>query len=212
MKDKNIYIIRHGETALNKKNWVQGSGIDTDLNDTGRIQTELFYEAYNHIPFDKIYTSKLKRTHQSVQPFLDQNTPHQQLLGLNEISWGSKEGRPLTPADDEQYFEMIKSWREGDLTARSPGGESPLEVNARQKIAWNYIMSNKHEENILVCMHGRAIRILLCELLNVPLSHMDVFKHQNLCLYILRYTKNRYVLEKSNEIKHLIPLKQMMMV
>ena len=34
--EKWIYIIRHGETDYNKAGMVQGSGIDSDLNDLGR--------------------------------------------------------------------------------------------------------------------------------------------------------------------------------
>ena len=40
---KEIYIIRHGETELNRLGIVQGRGVDSDLNDTGRAQAEAFY-------------------------------------------------------------------------------------------------------------------------------------------------------------------------
>ena len=59
---KTIYIIRHGETDYNRQGIIQGSGVDSDLNETGRIQAEKFFKAYHHIPFDKVYTSELKRT------------------------------------------------------------------------------------------------------------------------------------------------------
>ena len=48
---------------------VQGRGMDTELNEKGRAQAEAFYQAYKDVPFDKIYTSTLKRTHQTVQNF-----------------------------------------------------------------------------------------------------------------------------------------------
>jgi broad specificity phosphatase PhoE len=56
--DKELYIIRHGETELNRLGIVQGRGVNTDLNDTGRAQAAAFYERYKDIPFQKIYTSK----------------------------------------------------------------------------------------------------------------------------------------------------------
>ncbi|HEY0898299.1 MAG TPA: histidine phosphatase family protein, partial [Sphingobacteriaceae bacterium] len=63
--EKTLYIIRHGETELNRRGIVQGRGMNTDLNELGKKQAEAFYQAYFHIPFDKIYTSTLKRTHQT---------------------------------------------------------------------------------------------------------------------------------------------------
>ncbi|RYZ95555.1 MAG: histidine phosphatase family protein, partial [Sphingobacteriaceae bacterium] len=33
---KTLYIVRHGQTDLNKQGIVQGRGMNTDLNDEGR--------------------------------------------------------------------------------------------------------------------------------------------------------------------------------
>jgi broad specificity phosphatase PhoE len=63
---------------------------------------------------------------------------------------------------------------------------------------------NKTEENtVLVCMHGRAIRILLCILLNYPLKSMDMFEHENLCLYLLEYDGSTFNIRLHNDISHL---------
>ena len=37
---KEIFIIRHGETELNRLGIVQGSGVDAGLNDTGQQQAQ----------------------------------------------------------------------------------------------------------------------------------------------------------------------------
>ncbi|RZK17301.1 MAG: histidine phosphatase family protein, partial [Flavobacterium sp.] len=93
---KEIYIIRHGETELNRQGIVQGRGVNSDLNDTGRAQATAFYEHYKNIKFDKIYTSELKRTHQTVNSFIELGLPWQQLGGLDELAWGIWEGKPNT--------------------------------------------------------------------------------------------------------------------
>lgn len=200
---KEIYLIRHGETEYNKLGMVQGCGIDADLNELGMQQAHAFFEYYHQVQFDKIYTSKLKRTHQSVAPFLAKGLPWQQLEGLNEISWGEKEGRIITPEDDKSYFRMIKAWRAGDLDQSIGGGESPNQVKARQVFAWKYILSNEHERRILICMHGRAMRIMLCHLTGLPLSDMDQFAHTNLCLYQLVYENGRCTILLENSTIHL---------
>lgn len=205
MNTKTIYLIRHGQTDYNKRGVVQGSGIDSSLNELGRSQADAFFQSYENESFDKIYTSALKRTHQSVTGFLNKGLPHQILKGLNEISWGEKEGRVPNAQDDQFYNDLIRSWKSGTTSSKIKGGESPEEVMARQKIAFDEILANKSETQILIAMHGRALRILLAHLLGYPLSEMDRFGHENLCLYILQYDyhQQKFSLVKENDISHL---------
>lgn len=200
---KLLYIVRHGQTEYNRLGMVQGSGIDSDLNELGRKQARAFFEAYRHIPFQKVYTSQLKRTHQSVQDFIEKGVSWVQLAGLNEISWGHKEGRPLLASDDEQFKQMVNGWRKGRLWLKVPGGESPIEVMERQKAAFRLIMSFEEEKNVLICMHGRAMRVLLAWITETPLEQMDIFPHQNLCLYTLRYENGKFKIEAENDVSHL---------
>jgi probable phosphoglycerate mutase len=203
LSTKKIYLIRHGQTEYNLQGIVQGSGVDSSLNSQGRQQAQAFYEAYKHIPFSRIYTSALRRTVESVQPFIDLGIPFEQLKGLNEISWGNKEGQRITPEEDAYYHWMLDQWQQGNTHERIEGGESPEEVTDRQKEALNYILSKKDEPVVLICMHGRAIRILLCRLLNYPLRCMDIFEHQNLCLYELDYTGSMFSVRRYNDVSHL---------
>jgi broad specificity phosphatase PhoE len=203
LSTKTIYLIRHGQTNYNLQNIVQGSGVDTDLNDRGRAQAQAFFQAYQHVPFDKVYVSGLKRTHQSVQPFLDKGSPYEALPGLNEISWGNKEGQKVTPDEDEYYHYMLKQWQLGDTSLKIEGGESPNDVVARMAPAMEHIMRQTDEKTILICMHGRAIRILMCHLLRYPLKSMDMFEHENLCLYLLHHTGSMFTVARYNDRDHL---------
>lgn len=209
MSTKTIYLIRHGETEFNRRGVVQGSGIDSDLNELGFLQAKAFFDAYQHIEFDKIYTSKLRRTVQSVQEFINLGIPYEQYEGLNEISWGEKEGKVPNYLEDETYLEIIANWSKGktDIPAAT-GGETPEQVVARQKVAFEEIIAQTDEKMILVAMHGRAIRILLTHLLALPLSEMDSFSHSNLCLYRLSYDYNtqKFSLEVANDTVHLAEL------
>ncbi|HEY3402399.1 MAG TPA: histidine phosphatase family protein [Ohtaekwangia sp.] len=203
MQTKKIYLIRHGQTDFNLQNIVQGSGVDTDLNQRGRSQADAFFKDYQHIAFDKVYTSALKRSQQSVKGFLDKGIPTEALAGLNEISWGTKEGHKVTPDEDEYYHYMLKQWQLGNTSLRIENGESPEDVVKRMKPAVDHIMAHENERTILICMHGRAIRILLCHLLNYPLKSMDMFEHVNLCLYLLNYTGSTFSVERYNDTRHL---------
>jgi broad specificity phosphatase PhoE len=200
---KNVYLIRHGQTDFNKQGIVQGCGVDSDLNDEGRAQARAFYEAYRHVPFNKVYTSALKRSQQSVALFVNAGVPTEALAGLNEISWGTNEGKRITPEEDAYYHWMLKQWQMGNVEHRIEGGESPLDVALRQRQALDHILARTLEQNILVCMHGRALRILLCQLLRYPLRSMDMFDHQNLGLYQLTYSGTMFSVVRYNDGAHL---------
>lgn len=200
MITKELYIIRHGETDYNKRGIVQGSGINSSLNEKGVQQAKTFYENYKHIKFDKIYTSELIRTHQSVQNFLNDGVPHQILSGLNEISWGIKEGKEISN-NSSTYHEVVQLWSNGKLDVAIEGGETPVQVQERQKPALKTIMSHENESVIMICMHGRALRIFLSLLLNTDLSLMDQYTHSNLCLYKLNYNNQKFeIIEKKYSI------------
>jgi probable phosphoglycerate mutase len=134
---------------------------------------------------------------------MNAGVPQQAMAGLNEISWGNKEGQKITPEEDAYYHWMLNQWQKGNTSERIEGGESPEDVAARQKPVIDYIMSRKEEPMILICMHGRAMRILLCQLLNYPLQSMDMFEHQNLGLYLLNYSGTMFSIVKHNDTKHL---------
>ena len=101
---------------------------------------------------------------------------------------------------------MLNQWQLGNTHERIEGGESPDDVAKRQVEALDNILSQTKENTVLVCMHGRAMRILLCRLLNYPLRSMDMFEHENLCLYLLEYTGSMFVVKKHNDTMHLANL------
>jgi len=204
MRTKTIYLIRHGQTEYNRKGVVQGSGIDAPLNETGFKQAQSFYEVYRKIPFQKVFTSVLQRSIQTVQSFLDDGLPHTPLEGLNEINWGEKEGKVANDEDHKYYRFIIDSWKNGRYDQAIKGGESPLMVMERQKSALAAILADENDP-VLICMHGRAMRIFLCLMLGYDLSRMDEFKHSNLCLYVLEYdyAKQKFRMKIENESAHL---------
>ncbi|WP_129714177.1 histidine phosphatase family protein [Pedobacter sp. SYP-B3415] len=206
--DKELYIIRHGETELNRLGIVQGRGIDADLNDTGRAQAAAFYETYKNVAFDKVYTSTLKRTHQTVQGFIDSGLPWEQLSGLDELAWGEWEGQPNTEEAREVFRLLVEEWLNGNYDAKLKGGESPREVAERLKAAMLTIAAQPNEKTVLVCMHGRALRILLCVLLNKPLNQMAEFAHVNTILYRVSLTGDIYDIIDPNNSDHLQLLTQ----
>lgn len=200
---KNIYIIRHGQTDFNLKGIVQGSGVNASLNAFGQQQAAAFHQHFNQVPFDKVYTSELIRTHESVKDFISEK-PHEVYSELNEISWGVFEGKEVNAADKAVFTQLVDGWKQGDVHKALENGESPFDVAKRQKQFVPYLLERPDEEQVLICMHGRAMRIFLCVLLDLPLTEMDRFPHGNLCLYQLEMEPSgKMNLVKTNATEHL---------
>lgn len=182
---------------------MQGRGVNSPLNETGFKQAQAFYEAFNHVPFDKVYTSTLLRTKQTVKPFLDLGIPTEELEGLDEISWGIYEGKEQDETIMTGFDRVVSSWREGNLDLGIERGESPNQLVARQKEAISYMLEQENEQQVLVCMHGRAMRIMLCHLTGVPVRLMDDFPHTNTALYVLEYREGVFTIADHYNVKHL---------
>jgi len=200
---KTLYIVRHGQTELNKLGIVQGRGMNTDLNDEGRKQAGQFFDAYKDVAFDKIYISELKRTQQSIQQFIDLGIPYEKLEGLDEMAWGVLEGTESTPENRAAFLQVIREWVAGNLDVSLQGGESPNQVKTRQEKAIATILSHPEEETVLICMHGRAMRLLLCWITGHPLTEMETYPHQNLILYKLTYDGDKFEIVDFNNAEHL---------
>ena len=109
-----LYIIRHGETAKNRKNVLQGRS-DQPLNELGMDQAEkagaLF--SLNGIRFDAVYSSPLIRAVQTAEQILKRSEDGGRLPDiikdnrLIEMDYGPYEGMDLTdPAPEVMAFFM----------------------------------------------------------------------------------------------------------
>jgi broad specificity phosphatase PhoE len=199
--EKEIFIIRHGETDFNQLGIVQGKGVNSSINAKGTQQAQAFFEAYRNENFEKIYISQLQRTAQTVAPFNELNIPVEIHEGLDEISWGIHEGKKDGDTFKD-FYRILHLWQAGDTTEKIDEGESPEEVQLRQQKFVKMLLATK-EKKILICSHGRAIRILLCTMLNQPLKDMDTFPHHNVSLYKMHYDANGFKIVLFNDIGHL---------
>ena len=200
--DKTIYFIRHGQTELNRLNIVQGSGVDSELNDFGRHQARAFYDYYQDLNFDLIITSALKRTLQTVEPFFNQNIPHESWSEINEINWGIHEGKPSEPWMIEAYKKMVEQWSIGNFDASLQDGESARQLADRINRFLESVKT-RPEKSILVCTHGRTLRCLMCLIKGQHLREMETYSHSNTGLFKVHWKAPDFNVELENDTRHL---------
>jgi probable phosphoglycerate mutase len=197
-----LYILRHGETEYNRLGIVQGSGVDTELNETGHEQARAFFEAYGDMDFELVVTSRLQRTHQTVRHFLDRDIPWIQTPDINEISWGDHEGKPGTPERTAVYRHMIEQWKLGNFDASLPNGETARQLSERvgRFVEW---IKTRPEKRILVATHGRTLRCLVTVFKGIGPADMEGVPHANTGLYVVHFRDGEFIFETENDTSHL---------
>ncbi len=204
--DKVIYCIRHGQTDYNKNGIVQGSGVDSDLNDLGMIQAEQFYHHYrNEVHFDLIIHSALKRTKQTISPWIKNGPVIIADKRIDEMSWGDAEGQKGTNESVVLYKRIVDEWSRGNLDVGIHNGETAQELKKRLSSFVNELKERK-EKTILLCSHGRAMRGLLCALQEEPYSEMESYKISNVGLYKVIQKGKSFEILSQNDISHRTPL------
>lgn len=142
---KKLYIVRHGQTEMNKKGLIQG-WLDSNLTDLGKKQADATrkYFAKKKITFDHAYSSKLDRTRQTLKRITD--LPIVQDERLNEFNFGEYDGKPVS--------DLSKIKIDLDNTYKEKGGETRQEVTDRMHEVLKEIMDKKDNQNVIVCSHG----------------------------------------------------------
>ncbi|MEE9372204.1 MAG: histidine phosphatase family protein [Saprospiraceae bacterium] len=200
--DKIIFCLRHGQTDYNKNGIVQGSGIDSDLNEMGRLQAQQFYDYYKkRIKFDLIIYSALKRTKQTVFPWLAMNIPSVRDSRINEISWGDSEGQEGTDKSVLLYKNIVAQWSQGNLDIGFKNGETATQLQARIQ-SFVTELKARIEKNILICTHGRTMRGLLSILTNEHICDMESYEISNVGMYKVVQKGTSFDILTHNDTSH----------
>jgi broad specificity phosphatase PhoE len=144
-----ILLARHGETDWNREGRWQGWA-DPPLNELGRQQAAELAEQLRETPFDAVYTSDLKRAHQTAEIVA---APHGVPVivdrGLREIDIGSWSGL-TSPEIDERFPGRVR-----------PDGETQEQHAARVVAAAERIAREHPDQRILIVTHGGTMHRLV---------------------------------------------------
>lgn len=164
-----IYVIRHGETALNVKGVMQGR-IDEPLNQCGKDLAALTGKGMKGIIFDRCISSPLKRAEETAKIVLRESgndTPIETDERITEIDFGDLEGKSLS--------EMGK---EGSLFYTDPlefagflNGESVRDVCKRTQNFLKELIAKDDGKTYLVSTHGCAMRAMVNYLKDNPADY-----------------------------------------
>jgi broad specificity phosphatase PhoE len=102
-----VFIVRHGESEANAKD-IWSGWLDFPLTKKGRDDARAAQKYLTGIPFDKIYSSDLKRAYETCEVALPGAIPELSPL-LREINIGSLAGTPRSAKTNEERLEVSKN-------------------------------------------------------------------------------------------------------
>jgi len=141
------------------------------------------------VDVDVLYTSSLGRAKESGRIIAgSRRIKIKEDKRLNEISFGRWEGKTGQELWDEKD-PVYKKWMEGRwVTALQ--GESIQSLRQRVKKFLTDCIRQYRSKTVVIVSHGGTIRMILIELLNLPLKHMFSFRIDPALVTVVKYYSN----------------------
>ena len=180
MKNRNLILVRHGQSEWNAKNLFTGWK-DPDLTEIGLKEAKNAGILINEIgiAFNKMFTSNLIRAQGTGLIILDTiNQSDIQIIkneALNERNYGSLAGLNKDDAREKWGEEQVHIWRRS-FDVPPPNGESLKNTAERVLPYFNSVIMPqiKNGDNILIAAHGNSLRALIMQLDGI--SDQDIVK------------------------------------
>ena len=161
-----IYIIRHGETALNVQGVLQGQ-IDEPLNENGRRLAELTGRGMRGIRFDACISSPLSRAVETAQIVLRESgndlpiTIDERLL---EMDFGDMDAKKISEMGEESLSFFLTPFTFPGF----PNGESISALCRRTQPFLKELIARNDGKTYLISTHGCAMRAMVNDLMEDP--------------------------------------------
>lgn len=163
-----IYLVRHGESAMNVTPRLSHRLADLPLTERGLQQARLVAGRLAKHPPVRIFTGPLRRARETADCIGElTGAPVRIEESLREIDCGTLDGR----GDDDAWEftrEIYRRWNLGDQEARFPGGESYQQLYDRLAGLLTAVMARWPHDDIVMVGHGGQFGFVLPRLCALP--------------------------------------------
>lgn len=164
-----IVLVRHGETTWHADNRYAG-GSEVPLTARGRAQAQQLAAWAAAAGLAGVWASDLSRTELTARPCATAaGLPLTVDPRLREVDFGLAEGFTAAELAREIPHELA-AFRRDPVANHFPGGEDPRQAASRGLACLREIAVAQPDQRVLVVCHGTLIRVMLCSLLDLPLS------------------------------------------
>ena len=197
-----VLAVRHGETAWNVENRIQGQ-LDIALNDLGRWQAQRLAAALAGETVDAIYTSDLRRTVDTAAPTArDGQIAAVADAGLRERGFGVFEGLTFTEIE-QRWPEQSARWRRRDAEFGAEGGETLSAFHARSVATTARLAAAHPGQTIMIVTHGGVLDCLYRAASRIALDAPRSWRIGNASINRLLYTPQGFTLVGWSDDHHL---------
>lgn len=191
-----IYLVRHGETELNRKQCYYGH-TDTALSERGICQAKHLGEYFRETSFDRVISSPLKRAVSTAEYILGDRKQKIELdERLAEQNFGIFEGYTYDELI-QKYPDEFEHWNKDFSNYRIPGGESFFDVRKRIDDFIGELPEKK--ETVLLVAHKGTLGHLLASSLGMPLEGYWNFVFEQGCYSCIDYEDGYAIIRKLNQ-------------
>ena len=187
--DGTLYLIRHGATEGSDGEPRYKGSLDVPLSDEGRSQVRLaaeFMLAQGMQP-SALYCSPLSRARISARIIGDVHGLEPESVDeFRERDFGRWEGMSYNEIGQE-FPDAFESWANDPLTFSPIDGESTLQVRDRIMPRLKELLDGLEQNSLAIVAHGGVNRVILCELLRLPLEHIFRIEQHHACLNVIRF-------------------------
>lgn len=179
---RSIYLIRHGEPELGNKKPVCIGQINLPLSDKGIEQARQLKEFFCDKEIDSVFSSSLLRCTQTAEIISDNIIINKDFREVNVGDWDGMSFEEIKLKYPKEY-----EARGRDLENYAPNhGESFNTCLQRSRVALQKSIESS-EGNIVIAAHAGVNRVLLCWMMNKPLSSMFQLPQPYGCFNIIHY-------------------------
>jgi 2,3-bisphosphoglycerate-dependent phosphoglycerate mutase len=197
-----VIAIRHGETAWNAEQRLQGH-TDIGLNERGQEQARRLARALEGEDFAAVYASDLSRAFATAQAFAEPaGLTVQPDTGLRERAFGLFEGHTYGEIE-QRWPDGALRWRQRDPAFAPEGGESLETFQARCVAAVSRLAAAHAGQSIAVVAHGGVLDALYRAATRAGLSAPRTWALGNASVNRLLHTDEGFVLVGWNDSRHL---------
>ncbi len=184
-----IYLIRHGEITESTPRRFVGQQ-DLPLTAQGRTQVAELAEYLATRSIAGVVSSPLSRCRESAAIICDRISGRPQIVqDLAEIALGAWEG--LSVAEVKEHFPGCYKARGRDLAGYKPlNGESFADLLARVWPA--FVDITKEETDVAIVAHAGVNRVILGQILDMPLGNVLRLQQDYGCLNIILHNAKGY--------------------
>ncbi|HWQ61754.1 MAG TPA: histidine phosphatase family protein [Negativicutes bacterium] len=196
METRRVFLARHGKIRLEDDQRRYIGQLDLPLSGEGVRQAEVMRKMLGQV-VTAVYCSDLARSRQTAEIIAGDGgvavTPRSE---LREISLGEWEG--CTFADITRRFPNEFRARGADIAYyRVPGGESFADCSLRAVAAFHDILGTSAGD-IAIVGHAGVNRLLLCNILGLPLGNLFRIGQDYGCINIIKCSEAGYQVQLVN--------------